>query len=169
MSNYLGELTQSSKKKVESLSGTADRFAEAGAWSRHRGSGDQTSGAGPQSSSGRLQPIIRCQQWHHEQWRLVSSDISEQWRLVKMSLLVTWETLWMMGEGNGINLTTDSETLWQDFLPVWDKWPMNTELKIKLRVISQLLLTLVKFINLKEDAEKWVVCTTIKLCLAQKS
>ena len=83
MSNYLGELTQSSKKKVESLSGTADRFAEAGAWSRHRGSGDQTSGAGPQSSSGRPPPIIICQQSHHEQWRLVSSDISEQWRLAK--------------------------------------------------------------------------------------
>ena len=26
----------------------------------------------------------------------------------------------MMGEGNGINLTTDSEALLQDFLPVWE-------------------------------------------------
>ena len=84
MSYYLGELTQSSKKKVESLSGAADHFTEAGAWSRHRGSGLQTSGARPQSSSARLQPIIKYQQWH--QWRL-----AKMWRLVKMSLLVTWD------------------------------------------------------------------------------
>ena len=74
MSNYLGELTQSSKKKVESLSG-ADQWPppEAGAWSRHRDSEVQTSGAGPQSSSARLQPINKHQQWHL--WAVKCGDL----------------------------------------------------------------------------------------------